>query len=240
MLKRENGSIPEEEISTIKEQPEGRSQYEARVHHEIGLIPEIFCGDEKKFWQQEAKSIKEKAEKELERVNDEVIDGIINTDEKKIQKLKRLEADRDRKLRLPEQAINVLGRIEAELRKGKTENAKKYVDRMLVDTQQELKIANESFERYQKTAKGKYYSNLRQQQSIDQAQFRNISNPRMATLLDRKVAVTNELLEEMPEGKSLESRVTQFKDRFESLQRSKKLLERNKVMTDEEIEKASK
>jgi len=244
MQKRESNptDVSGEEIPTIKEQPARQNMNETIVNpeqFESALIPKSFCDEEKSFWLQEEKSIKEEAEKELEQVRNWAIANQ-GSEEMKIKRLKALEKERSRKLELPLQALNSLGTIEAELRKGVTENAKNYVDRLLEITQRELKMAIDSFEQYQKTEEGKYYSNLRQQQSIDQAQFRYINNQRIRDLLEKKIAITNELLQKMKRGIGLESRVDQFKNRLKSLQNSKKQIENGRVLTDENITKIEK
>lgn len=244
MQKRESNPtvVSEEEISTIKEQPAGQNMNETIAfpeQFESPLVPKSFCDDEKSFWLQQEKSIKEEAEKELEQVRNWAV-ASRSSEEMKIQRLKMLEKERSRKLEFPLQALNSLGTIEAELRKGVTENAKNYVDRILEITQKELKMAIDSFEQYQKTEEGKYYSNLRQQQSIDQAQFKNIYNPKQRELLEKRIAITNELLQEMKRGIGLESRVDQFKNRLKSLQNSKKQIENGRVLTDENITKIEK
>lgn len=244
MPRGESQPIPEEEVSTVKEQPErGQNVYEARdlavEQYEVQLVPEVFCRDERNFWQQEAKSIKENAEKELEEVRDWAVANL-SYEERKVQRLKQLEEERDSKLKLPNQAIKAIGIIEAELRKGKADTAKKYVDRMLSDAQRELKRALDSFERYQKTFEGKYYLSLRQQQSADKEFARTIPDQSIRDLIHRKIDTAEELLGTMKEGKNLESRATQYKARLNLLETSKKLLDKNKVLTDKEIEELSK
>lgn len=244
MQKRESNPtvVSEEEIPTVREQPSGQNMNETIAfpeQFESPLVPKSFCDDEKSFWLQQEKSIKEEAEKELEQVRNWAV-ASRSSEEMKIQRLKMLEKERSRKLEFPLQALNSLGTIEAELRKGVTENAKNYVDRILEITQKELKMAIDSFEQYQKTEEGKYYSNLRRQQLIDQAQFRNINNQRTGELLEKRIAITNELLEEMKNGKSQESRVNQFRGRLKSLQNSKNQIEHGKVLTDKNIAKIEK